>query len=148
MPFVARLFVKTGIVYLGLTFAVGGVLLTLQALGHAAPFIITVEHGHMGFVGWLVNTVVGIALWLLPLNRAAFPSTQGRYPERLAIAAFALLNAGLAIRLFFEPLATFHPSAIATGLLVVSAVAQVAGVAIVAWIAWKRIYAPPLRPQV
>ncbi|HKE37927.1 MAG TPA: hypothetical protein VKB39_10860, partial [Candidatus Baltobacteraceae bacterium] len=81
MPFVARLFVRTGIVYLVLTFLAGAALLVLEAAGRPAPFIIGVEHGHTGFVGWLVNTVIGVALWLLPLNRQAFPETQGRYPE-------------------------------------------------------------------
>jgi hypothetical protein len=73
VPFVPRLFVKAGIVYLMLTFLLGAVLLGLEAAGRPMPFIIGIEHGHMGFVGWLVNTVIGVALWLLPLNRKAFP---------------------------------------------------------------------------
>jgi hypothetical protein len=92
MPFVARLFLRAGIVYLALTFLAGAVLLTLEAIGSPAPFVIAVEHGHMGFVGWLVNTVAGVALWLLPLNKRAFPETQGRYPEAIARAAFVMLN--------------------------------------------------------
>ena len=57
MPYVPRLFIKTGIICLAMTFLLGAVLLVLEAVGRPAPFIIGIEHGHMGFVGWLVNTV-------------------------------------------------------------------------------------------
>ena len=148
MPFVPRLFVKAGIVYLMLTFVLGAVLLILEALGHSAPFIIGIEHGHMGFVGWLVNTVIGVALWLLPLNRKAFPQTQGRYPETLARAAFILLNVGLPLRLIVEPLHQSRPTALTSALLIVAAIFQVAAILVVGVIAWQRVYAPPLRPTV
>lgn len=148
MPFVARLFLKAGIVYLGLTFLAGAVLLCLEALGHPVPFVIGIEHGHMGFVGWLVNTVVGVAFWLLPLNRKAFPATQGRYPETLARASFYALNGGLVLRLVIEPLFSAQPAVWSSVTLVAAAVLQFSGIAIIAWIAWQRIYAPPLRPSV
>lgn len=148
MPLVARLFLRTGIIYLALTFAAGAALLIAEALGRPVPFIIGVEHGHMGFVGWLVNTVAGVALWLLPLNRKAFPETQGRYPETAARAAFVLLNVGLPLRLIVEPIYVTHASSAASALLVASAVFQVAAILTVAWIVWKRVYAPPLRPDV
>ena len=148
MPLVARLFLRTGIIYLALTFIAGAVLLVLEAVGTPAPFVVSVEHGHMGFVGWLVNTVLGVALWLLPLNRKAFPATQGRYPEFAARAAFVLLNVGLPMRLIVEPLHVTHASTATSVLLVVSAVLQVGAILTVAWIVWRRIYPPPLRPDV
>ncbi len=148
MPFVARLFLKTGIIYLALTFLAGAVLLSLEAVGRPVPFIIGIEHGHMGFVGWLVNTVIGVALWLLPLNRKAFPETQGRYPEFAARAAYSSLNVGLILRIVVEPLFVAQQAPIESGLLISSAILQLAGIAIVAWIAWNRVFAPPLRPSV
>lgn len=148
MPLVARLFLRAGIVYLVLTFVAGTVLLVLEAFGRPAPFIAGIEHGHMGFVGWLVNTVAGVALWLLPLNRKAFPQTQGRYPETGARAAFVMLNVGLPLRLIVEPIHQFHPSAATAALLVASAALQLGAIAVVAWVVWNRVYAPPLRPDV
>lgn len=148
VPFVPRLFLKTGIVYLALTFLVGAVLLTFEALGRPIPFVIGIEHGHMGFIGWLVNTVIGVALWLLPLNRQAFPETQGRYPEALAKIAFVLLNAGLILRLVIEPAYVMNPAGWEPAILIAAAAAQVAGIAVVAWIVWNRVFAPPLRPDV
>lgn len=148
MPFVPRLFLKAGIVYLMLTFVLGAVLLSLEAVGRPVPFIIGIEHGHMGFVGWLVNTVIGVALWLLPLNRKAFPETQGRYPETLARIAFILLNVGLPLRLIVEPFHQADGSAITSALLIVAAVFQLGAILVVGTIAWRRVYAPPLRPSV
>jgi hypothetical protein len=96
-------FVKTGLVYLVLTFSLGGVLLMLEALGRSVPYVFSVEHAHLGEVGWLVNIVIGIALWMLPLNRERFPATQGRYPTLVVYTSFVLLNRGLVLRLIAEP---------------------------------------------
>ena len=148
MPFVPRLFIKTGVIYLALTFVLGALFLTLEAFGRPIPFTIAVEHGHMGFVGWLVNTVVGVALWLLPVNRKAFPETQGRYPEKPARTAFAALNAGLILRLVFEPVQSSHASVVSSAALIASAILQLGGILIVASIAWLRIYPLPNRPDV
>lgn len=148
MPLVPRLFIKAGIAYLALTFLAGAILLALETVGHPVSFIITVEHGHMGFVGWLVNTVIGVALWLLPLNRKAFPQTQGRYPEALARGSFVMLNVGLPLRLVVEPLHNSMPSLATESLLILAAVLQLVAILIVGWIAWNRVYAPPLRPGV
>ncbi|MGH7737186.1 MAG: hypothetical protein ACREMP_04890 [Candidatus Tyrphobacter sp.] len=148
MPFVPRLFLKTGIVYLALTFVLGAVLLVLEALGRPVPFVIAIEHGHMGFVGWLVNTVIGVALWLLPLNRIAFPQEQGRYPEGLARASYVMLNVGLPLRLVVEPIFSAAPSPPARALLVLSAILQVFAILIAGSIAWRRVFPPPLRPNV
>lgn len=148
MPFAARLFLRTGIAYLVLTFLAGAVFLGLEATGRSVPFILAVEHGHMGFVGWLVNTVIGVALWLLPLNRRAFPQNQGRYPEHAARTAFVLLNVGLPMRLIVEPLHVSRPTALTSSLLITSGAFQLAAVLIVGWIAWNRVFPPPLRPTV
>ena len=103
MPDQSRLFVKTGVVYLVLTFAMGAVLLTLSSAGVHVPFIIEVEHGHLGFVGWLVNMVIGVALWMFPLDRARYADMQGRYPARAPLLCYYLLNVGLAVRVVVEP---------------------------------------------
>jgi hypothetical protein len=110
LPFESRLFVKASIVGLALTFLVGGVALVAEAFGRSLPPVVNIERAHLGFVGWLVNLVIGIALWFLPLSRKAFPATQGRYPRRLPEIIFALLNAGLGLRLIAEPLVTSAPT--------------------------------------
>ena len=103
MPYESRIFVKTGIVYLVLTFAVGAALLIFRSAGVHIPFIIEVEHGHLGFVGWLVNMVIGVAFWMFPLDRARYADMQGRYPARAPLVCYYLLNIGLAARVIVEP---------------------------------------------
>ncbi len=143
MPFESRLFVKTSLVGLALTFLVGAVALICETLGTPLPAIVGVEHAHLGFVGWLVNLVIGIALWFLPLNREAFPETQGRYPRHLPETIFALLNGGLAIRLVAEPLALSGSAPLARPLVIVSALAQFAAILLFGYIAWQRVRRPP-----
>jgi hypothetical protein len=143
MPFESRLFVKTSLAGLALTFLLGAVILTCQSLGSPLPAIVSVEHAHLGFVGWLVNLVIGIALWFLPLNREAFPETQGRYPRRVPETIFALLNGGLAIRLVGEPLALTGEAPLLRPLVIVSAFAQFAAIVLFGYIAWQRVRRPP-----
>jgi uncharacterized membrane protein len=143
MPRESRLFVKTGLLFLALTFVFGAVLLTREALGMPLPPVLGVEHAHLAGVGWLVNTVIGIAIWMLPLNRERFPATAGRYPASAVYASFALLNGGLVLRLLAEPWYQLggYPAA-ASGLLLLAAVAQPLGIVVFVWIAWQRVRAP------
>jgi hypothetical protein len=143
VPFETRLFVKTGMIYLVLTFAVGAVLAAMEAAGHPAPFIIAVEHGHMGFIGWLVNVVVGVALWMFPLDRERFPETKGRYHSAIVLWCYGLLNVGLPMRIFSESwLALAGAEIIVRFALVLSAAMQLAAIVLVACIVWARVRQP------
>ncbi|MBC5800223.1 MAG: hypothetical protein GIX03_07365 [Candidatus Eremiobacteraeota bacterium] len=148
MPAEARWFVKTGLCDLALTYVPGSVLLALEALRYAVPYIFDIEHAHLGMVGWLVpvpqrsvgnrNTVIGIALWMLTLNRARFPDTHGRYPPVMVAACFWLLNGGLALRLVAEPWYQLGAKpTLAAALLLVAALAQPLAIAIFVFIAWQ-----------
>ena len=86
-------------------------------------------------------------MWFLPVNRKAFPGSQGRYPESTARASYYLLNAGLLLRLFAEPAHVAHASSATSIALIAAAVFQLGGIAAAASIVWQRVYAPPLRPN-
>ncbi len=140
MPIETRWFVKTGLAWLVLTFAFGAYLLGEKAFGVTAPSWAAVVHAHAGFVGWLVNLVMGIALWFLPVNRARFPKSRGRYPEGAVWTIFGLLNVGLVLRLVGEPLIDSSAHNIATQtLLVVAGAMQLAAVTLFVSIAWWRV---------
>lgn len=136
MPLESRLFVKTSLVALVLTFAWGAAMALSEALGRPVDPIWAVEHAHLAFVGWLVNVVVGIALWMLPLARAAYPHTQGRYPRVLPYVAYACLNGGLVMRILSEPYVA--RSDVARVVLATSAILQVLAIVLFASIAWVR----------
>lgn len=140
MPRESRLFVKTSIVALVLTFFWGAAMAFAEATGHAIDPVWAIEHAHLAFVGWLVNIVIGIALWMLPLARDAFPQTQGRYPAWLPFVVWACLNGGLAMRICSEPFVSSNAAAaFALGL---SAVLQLAAIALFGAVAWARTRAP------
>ncbi|MGH7661371.1 MAG: hypothetical protein ACRENA_10730 [Vulcanimicrobiaceae bacterium] len=141
MPLETRRFAKTALVFLFLTFAAGTALTFAHGAGIAVPAIIGVEHAHLGTVGFLVNIVIGIALWMLPLDRERFPQTQGRYPIVAPALCWWMLNGGLVVRLIAEPLQQLQfPSSVGlSGLLDAAAVAQLVAIAIFAGIAWHRI---------
>ena len=91
-------------------------------------------------VGWLVNLVMGIALWFLPVNRERFPENRGRYPAATVRAIFTMLNAGLVLRVIFEPLADRGgPALLFSATLVTSALLQLGAVILFAAIAWARV---------
>jgi hypothetical protein len=140
MPIESRLFVKTSIVALVLAFAGGAFLALCESLGKPVAPIWAIEHAHLAFVGWLVNVVIGIALWMLPLNRDAYPDTAGRYPKRVPIVMWALLNGGLALRIISEPLA--GEGTAARTVLALSGCMQLAAVLLFAFVAWRRVRAP------
>ncbi|TAM59585.1 hypothetical protein EPN52_07500 [bacterium] len=146
MPIEPRLFIKTAMVYLGLTFLAGVILAAAEAFQHPLPPIIAIEHGHAGFVGWLVNVVIGVALWMFPLDTRRFPESKGRYPVRAVIVAYLALNVGLPLRLIFEPWVALADNPAVSALLIFGALLQFAAIAIVGFVVWVRIKAPARAP--
>jgi hypothetical protein len=143
MPFESRLFIKTEIVFLVLTFAIGAALLIASAAGQPVPFVIEVVHGHMGFVGWLVNVVIGVALWMFPLDRERYPMTQGRYPAAAPLWCYYLLNVGLVLRVVVEPWRNLWGTSLSSALLLgLSGIMQFTAIIIFVSIVWSRTRGP------
>lgn len=86
------LFILTSIVYLKIT-AIVGLLLSIN-LGF--PFISRIHldylkiHAHLGFLGWVVMVIMGVALKLIPM----FGLSHG-YPTKPSTFAYIFLNLGL-----------------------------------------------------
>ncbi len=143
MPFESRLFVKTALIALVVTFVWGAVMALDESFARSIAPIWGIEHAHIGFVGWLVNMVIGFAIWLLPLNREKFPGTQGRYIPWMPLAIYVLLNGGLIARILSEPSA--GTNMVAGTILGASAVSQVLAILLFVSLAWLRTR-PPSRP--
>ncbi len=141
MPLESRLFVKTSLVALVLVFAAGAVIALAEVLGVPVAPIWAVEHAHLAFVGWFVNLVIGIALWMLPLARERFPETAGRYPRHAPFIVYALLNGGLVLRIIAEPFLSV--GTLLRAALCISAVTQLLAILLFSAIAWQRVRLPP-----
>ncbi len=140
MPIESRLFVKTALVALVVTFCWGAWMALEESVGRSVNPIWAIEHAHLAFVGWLVNMVIGFALWLLPLNRERFPDTQGRYFRWMPLTIYLLLNGGLIARILSEP--AVASSAVARLALGASAVMQVCAILLFIKLAWLRTRRP------
>jgi hypothetical protein len=137
MPTLTRLYVKTSLVYL-----VAALLLALvMALGQAVTLPLLLRFAgpvyvHLFLVGWVTQLIMGIVFWMFPKYSREHP----RGNERLALATYVLLNAGLLLRAIGEPARAVDPAALLWGwLLVTSALLQwLAGAGFVAN-TWGRV---------
>ena len=132
MPPITRWFVKTALLYLLLALCTG--LLLVWPGGAPLSGFFPVYFHTLTF-GWLTQLIFGIALWMFPKYSAARP----RGPEWLGWATYFLLNAGLVLRIIFEPLNSGSPTPFSGWMLVASALLQwLAGLGFVAN-TWARV---------
>jgi hypothetical protein len=129
--------VRTSLLYLLAGLSLGGLLLANQGSGGALRLPpLGLVHGHLLFVGWLLQFAIGIAYWLLPRRRT--PERPTAYSPEVGFTGYALLNAGLLLRVVAEPFAL--PGV----LLVISALLQVLGGAIFVAQLWGRARPAPV----
>lgn len=101
MDRLTRLMGRLSLVYLGLGFILGAVLLAGEGLSAGWGAAWGTVHAHVLFVGWFVQFAIGIAYWLLPRRKT--PTQPLGYNEKLALVALGLINAGLLLRVALEP---------------------------------------------
>lgn len=83
-------------------FSIGGLMLVDRIVPGDWRAWLAPSHGHMLFVGWFFQFVIGIAFWLLPRKRS--PERPLGYHERISLLGVAALNVGLLLRVAGEPL--------------------------------------------
>ncbi len=122
MPPLTRWYIKLSLLYFVAALAAS----VWQAAG--GPLWLTPIYIHLLVVGWITGMIFGVAYWMFP----KVSKEQPRGMDGLAVATFALLHAGLLLRIVAEPLQ-------AGGLLVLSAVSQwLAGVGFIVN-TWPRV---------
>lgn len=89
--------------------------LKLTALAGLFPVYI-----HLFVLGWLTQLIFGVVFWMFPKHSAETP----RGSETLGRWTYALLNAGLLLRAFAEPMNSTQPNAFSGWILVISSVIQ------------------------
>jgi hypothetical protein len=131
--------VKAALLWLVSGVALGGLMLVDRGIPGNWRLWTMPTHGHMLFVGWLVQFALGIAYWLLPRKRS--PELPTGYRERPALVAVGLLNLGLALRVVGEPMErTGHAGAFSFAMLAGSSLFQVVAIVIFVMQLWPRIY--------
>jgi len=144
MDRLSSVMVRISLVWLLLGFAIGGAMLTDQHLPGDWRLWMTPSHGHMLFVGWFLQFVLGVAYWLMPRKRS--PTRPLGYRSDLAWAAVGALNLGLALRVVGEVAErSGHASDLTYGILVGSAVLQFAAAVVFVGQLWGRLGPRPIR---
>ena len=95
MPRVSAWFVRASLLHLVAGFCIGALLLASKGIGLGFdPWSLRPIHVEMLLVGWMIQLVMGVAIWIFPrfvLRRA---------PARSAVTAwlaFALINSGVVL---------------------------------------------------
>ncbi len=136
MPFLTRLFVKTALVYFIAALLAGLLVAARPVL--ALPSIVaalTPVYFHLLMVGWVTQLILGVAHWMFP----KFSREEPRGHDWLTWTIFILLNGGLLLRVFAEPIRTVNTDPLWGWLLALSALLQwLAAMAFVANV-WPRV---------
>lgn len=136
MPLITRLYLKTGLVYLAIAMAMG-VLMAAQPVFQLSPALLALRPVflHLLIVGWLTQLIFGVAYWMFPKQSKENP----RGSALLGWSVFGLLNGGLVIRAFCEPLVVIQPQPVWGYALVTAAILQVAGGWLFIASIWRRV---------
>lgn len=139
MPLLARLFIKTALAYLVLALLLGATMAAYALVGGAAwTAALGPAQLHMFVVGWLTQLIFGVAYWFFPRVSKAAP-----YGHPTPVwAAYILLNAGVALRIWAEPAVAMNTSpAAARWALAASALAQTTAMLLMGIHLWTRVRA-------
>jgi hypothetical protein len=90
---------------------------------------------HLLTVGWLTQLIFGVMYWMFPI----ISRENMRGDPRLAWAALIALNAGLLLRVAFEPWRVLSPNEVNGAGLTLSAVVQVVAAFLVVAVCWPRV---------
>lgn len=136
MPSITRWFIKTAIVYF-IAALLAGVALAARGVVSLPPVVVAAGPAflHLLTVGWITQMIFGVAYWMFPRASRERP----RNSAALALATYIMLNAGIVLRVVYEPLYAVSPGPTAGWLLTASGVLQLAaGLAFVAN-TWGRV---------
>ncbi len=136
MPKLTRYYLKSALIYL-----VVALLLSLfLALPKSIPLppvvrAMTPAYFHLFLLGWVTQMIFGIIYWMFPIITRKNP----RGNEKVGWASYLLLNVGLLLRVFAEPLLATQPQAGLGWLLALSALLQWIAALFFVLLAWPRV---------
>ncbi len=129
MPRLSVYFIRAALIHALLGFTVGALLLANKGIMFSpAIWSLLPLHIEFAFIGWMVQLAMGVAFWILP----RFSSSSPRGNEKLAWAAFVLLNTGI----FFVVIQSLFG---VNGFALTGRIMELLGLAAFAAGNWKRI---------
>jgi heme/copper-type cytochrome/quinol oxidase subunit 1 len=136
MHTLVRRYIKTAIVFLAVGLAIGTWMIVRRELFGRFPTSYEISaHTHAVFVGFVMELILGVALWLFP--RPAKDDT--RYRPELIAAAYWLLTAATAARIAGELARAVVSSLPLRWLVVVSGAGQALAILLFFSTMWSRI---------
>jgi len=136
MPPLTRYFIKTALIYLAAALLVGLALAARAAFDLPAEIAaLSPVFFHLFMVGWVTQLIFGMLFWMLPKYSKELP----RGSEKLAWAAYLLINVGLILRVIGEPLVALRSDLGVGWLLALSAILQLLGGWAFIANAWPRV---------
>lgn len=139
MPTPSRWMVRAALLWLGLGFTVGGLLLFNKGVP-VLPWLwaFRLPHVHMLLIGWMVQLAFGVAYWILPRLGGG---SRGR--EGLAWVAYGALNTGVALAAAHDPLLTLGNPSLAAPLAALAALLYLVALAAYMRLLWPRVIPLP-----
>ncbi len=122
MPRITRCFIKSSLAFFIIALSLA-VIQAINATWEISTWLNSFApvYYHLFMVGWVTQLIFGVVIWMFPKYSIEKP----RGNENLAWATFWLLNVGLILRLFGEPLIFIYPKSVLFGfILVLSAFLQ------------------------
>lgn len=131
MPRIARIFIKTGLIYF-----IASLLLGLAAEFNWLQFPgIVPLFWHLLMVGWITQIIFGVSMWMFPGRTRE----EGFQAQLWAWLTYIFLNVGLLLRAIAEPATYLAMGSIWGGLIVISSVSQVVAAMTYIIELWPRI---------
>lgn len=129
MPRLSVYFVRASLLYLLLSFTIGGLMLANKGI-MISPYLwaLLPLHIEFAFTGWMIQLTMGIAFWILP----RFSSGAPRGNEQLSWLAFLLLNSGILFTAMDIPLEM-------PWLILIGRILQVVGLISFVFGNWRRV---------
>jgi hypothetical protein len=139
MPPLARTYIKVSFVYFVVAFVLGAMVMLDRWLVFSRWLrLVYVSQLHLLMVGWITQLAIGVAYWMFP-RFLKEQDPRGRGSDRLAWFVFVTLNAGLVLRLVFEPFYLMGPQSWLAALLALSGVLQAVSAIGFGVLIWGRV---------
>lgn len=131
-----RLFLKTGICFLGAGLLLGGYLLANREVAGRwpDPYLVS-AHVHLVGVGFVLFMILGVALWLFPRP----PKGDTRYRPGLVTASYWILSVSTLTRALAEGAQAWVRETWLPWGVIVSALGQLVGLSLHFFTMWPRI---------